>query len=85
MVWIGDPNGRAGDVIVYTTDGSTPTASSAVYTGPGPLTVTTYGTLNAVVLNPACAPSACKTGYAPSPVTTFAYTVDSGAMDAAAE
>jgi alpha-tubulin suppressor-like RCC1 family protein len=50
--------------ITYTTDGSTPTASSAVYTGPVTLTATT--TLNAV---------AFKADWTASSVTSNVYTI----------
>ncbi len=51
-------------VIHYTTDGSTPTTASAVYSRPVPIATTT--TLNAV---------ATATGYANSAVSTATYTI----------
>src|SRR5439155_278913 len=50
--------------IYYTTDGSTPTTASSVYTGPVPLTTTT--TLKAM---------AAASGMANSSVTSAAYTI----------
>jgi hypothetical protein len=54
-----------GAKIYYTTDGSTPTASSTVYKSP--LSVSTSQTLNAVAI---------ATGYAPSTVATATYTIN---------
>jgi hypothetical protein len=54
-----------GAVIYYTTDGTTPTASSSVYSGP--LTLSASETLNAI---------ASAVGYSPSPVATSTYTVN---------
>ena len=54
-----------GAKIYYTTDGSTPTASSTQYKSP--LTVSTTQTLNAVAIAP---------GYAPSVVATAIYTMN---------
>lgn len=53
----------SGATIYYTTDGSTPTTSSAVYTGP--LTVSVTTTVKAI---------AAKTGYNNSSVATSTYT-----------
>lgn len=53
-----------GATIYYTTDGTTPTASSNVYSTP--LTLSATETLNAIAI---------ATGYSPSTVATAAYTV----------
>jgi hypothetical protein len=49
-----------GAVIHYTTDGSTPTYSSTVYTGP--ITIGATGTIQAIAFGPASAPSAVTGG-----------------------
>jgi hypothetical protein len=54
-----------GAVIYYTTDGTTPTASSSVYSGP--LTLSATETLKAI---------AVAVGYSPSPVATSVFTVN---------
>jgi hypothetical protein len=54
-----------GAKIYYTTDGSTPTASSTLYKSP--LSVSTSETLNAVAI---------ATGYAPSTIATAVYTIN---------
>lgn len=56
---------HAGATIYYTTDGSTPTASSSVYSGP--ITVSKTETLEAV---------ASETGFSNSAAVTAAYTVN---------
>jgi len=53
-----------GSTIFYTTDGSTPTTSSTVYSGP--ITVGTTETINAI---------ATATNYANSPVSSATYTI----------
>ena len=57
----------SGATIRYTTDGSTPTASSPVYTGP--ITVSSTKTIKAY---------AVKSGLTDSPVATAAYTISGG-------
>src|SRR5580698_7546126 len=54
-----------GAVIYYTTDGSTPTSNSTVYTGP--LTILSSETLQAIAIAP---------GFAQSPVSSSAYTLN---------
>jgi hypothetical protein len=54
----------AGATIYYTTNGTTPTTSSSVYSGP--ITVSATETLEAI---------AVKTGYTTSPTATAAYTI----------
>src|SRR3989475_3333911 len=58
----------SGATIYYTTDGSTPTTASSVYTGPVPLTTTT--TLRAM---------AAASGMANSSVTSATYTITQAA------
>jgi hypothetical protein len=57
----------AGTTIYYTTNGTTPTTSSNVYSGP--VTVGSSETLEAI---------AVETGYTASPVATAAYTINTG-------
>jgi hypothetical protein len=58
----------AGGGIYYTTDGSIPTTSSSVYSGP--IAVGSSETLQAI---------AARSGYTSSPVATAAYTIGAGA------
>jgi hypothetical protein len=57
----------AGTSIYYTADGTTPTTSSTVYSGP--ITVSSSKTLQAI---------ATKSGYTNSPIATAAYSIGSG-------
>ncbi|MDR3662465.1 MAG: chitobiase/beta-hexosaminidase C-terminal domain-containing protein, partial [Mycobacterium sp.] len=61
----------SGTAIYYTTDGTTPTTSSAVYSTP--VTVSATETLNAI---------AVETGYANSSVATSTYTISAGTLPA---
>jgi hypothetical protein len=56
----------SGATIYYTTDGTTPTTSSAVYSGPIVISCCTSVTINAI---------AGGTNYWPSPVSSAAYTI----------
>ena len=62
----------AGAAIYYTTDGSTPTLSSTLYTAPFTLTATGPATINAIAIAP---------GYALSTVATATYTVSATAAN----
>jgi hypothetical protein len=62
-------SGPAGATIYYTTNGTTPTISSSVYTSGSPITVSSSETLEAM---------AVETGFSNSPVSTAAYTINSG-------
>ncbi|MDC0709182.1 polysaccharide lyase family 7 protein [Stigmatella sp. ncwal1] len=64
----------AGASIRYTTDGSTPTATTGtLYTGP--FTLRTTATLKAI---------AYQSGWSPSPVQTGTYTIGAGSLDPSA-
>ena len=56
--------GMAGSTIYYTTNGTTPTTSSTVYSGP--ITISTSETLEAIAVN---------SKYTPSPVASVSYTI----------
>jgi len=66
-------NGPTGALIYYTTDGSTPTSSSQLYTGP--ISVSYSQTIKAI---------AYQGGYATSGVVSVSYTLDSGLYPAPA-
>jgi hypothetical protein len=66
-------DGTSGAAIYYTTDGSTPTASSNAYTGP--ITVSSTETLQAI---------ATVSGLSASPVTSAVYTITSAPATTAA-
>jgi len=67
---VGISDVTAGTAIYYTTNGSTPTTSSTVYSGS--ITVSSSETLEAI---------ATKTGYTNSPVATAAYTIGAGSSE----
>jgi hypothetical protein len=64
---VGISDANSGATIYYTTDGSTPTTSSTVYSGP--ITVSATETVEAI---------AVETGYTNSPVAIAAYTISGG-------
>jgi Chitobiase/beta-hexosaminidase C-terminal domain len=70
VVSISDP--LAGATIYYTTDGSTPTLSSTVYTAPFTLTNPGSATINAIAIAP---------GYALSSLATSTYTVSNASAN----
>jgi Chitobiase/beta-hexosaminidase C-terminal domain len=78
---VGIVDGTSGAVIHYTTNGATPTASSAVYTAPMTIAATT--TLKAIAIYPGGPPSAVSSAtYTIAPTMTPSFSTGTGTYHA---